>query len=272
MNRWAFQLGTVFLGAAALIAAGCDESAGVDGISCWDTNANGECDGAEDVDGSGSCDAKDCAGPAGEPGLPGEKGDKGDKGDQGDKGETGLQGETGPAGLDGLPGVDGTDGADGAAGPPGADGAAGPPGPAGPAGPTLMKRTTFLFASVPAASTPGQLSTITFTPPTSGTALVSARGYCNMTAFAGSDNEINIALGTTLANAFSTPVSEWGVVNVPSGSPSGLYQEAWTAERAISVTAGTAYTYLLSGRHEIGSGTSDCSGSLRVEVFTDTLP
>ncbi len=33
---------------------GCSTDA-VDGVSCWDSNSNGECDGSEDVNGDGDC-------------------------------------------------------------------------------------------------------------------------------------------------------------------------------------------------------------------------
>jgi hypothetical protein len=45
--------------------------AGSDGISCWDLDSDGECNGDEDKDGSGECDALDCQGPEGPPGPTG---------------------------------------------------------------------------------------------------------------------------------------------------------------------------------------------------------
>jgi len=135
-----------------------------------------------------------------------------------------------------------------------------------------MKRATFQFATIPATPTASQLASLTFTPPVSGTAVLSARGYCNMTPIAGSDNEINIAIGSTLAVAFNGGVAEWGVLNVPSGSTAGLHQLGWTAETTVAVTAGTSYTRVLAGRHEMGATSTDCSGSFKVEVYTGTLP
>jgi hypothetical protein len=45
--------------------------AGSDGISCWDLDSSGTCNGDEDKDGSGVCDALDCQGPEGPPGPTG---------------------------------------------------------------------------------------------------------------------------------------------------------------------------------------------------------
>jgi len=45
--------------------------AGSDGISCWDLDSSGDCNGDEDKDGSGACDALDCQGPEGPPGPAG---------------------------------------------------------------------------------------------------------------------------------------------------------------------------------------------------------
>ncbi len=158
----------------------------------------------------------------------------------------------------------------GLTGPPGAPGAPGAPGNPGPAGPTLYKRTTFTFATVsPQGSAYDTLASLDFTPPTSGTALVRGRGYCNMNPIGGSDNEINIGE----ANALNTFIlGDLGVVNVPNGSPAGLYQPGWSTESEVSVTAGVPTTATLLARHENGNTSSDCSGSLTVEVFTGTLP
>jgi hypothetical protein len=175
----------------------------------------------------------------------------------------------GPAGPQGPQGVPGP------TGPTGPQGPAGATGPPGPAGPTLIKRATFSFVTIPAAGQPvAQLSTMTFTPPVSGTAYLRARGYCNMSApAAGSDNGINLAAGTVLANVFSTGVQDWAVLRVPNGSPSGgTYQKMWSSESTIPVTANTATTVFLGGRHELGTAATDCSGSFTVEVYTGNLP
>jgi hypothetical protein len=146
-------------------------------------------------------------------------------------------------------------------------------GATGPVG--LFKRATFSFASIPVAGMPGvQLSTITFTPPTAGTAIVSSRGYCNMTGIAGAENGINIGAATAVANAF-TNFFNVGVVRLPNGAPATLHQAGFTSEITIPITAamaGMAQTINLYGRHEVGNRTDDCSGSFTVQFVNGTLP
>ena len=89
------------------------------GVHCWDANANGKQDPAEDRSGDGVHDARDCAGlagprgprgatgeagDAGQRGLTGDKGDTGPRGAIGVKGETGGQGDPGERGLTGVKG------------------------------------------------------------------------------------------------------------------------------------------------------------------------
>ena len=51
--------------------------AGADGVACWDLDASGACEAAEDINGDGACNSLDCkgadgaVGPAGPQGLPG---------------------------------------------------------------------------------------------------------------------------------------------------------------------------------------------------------
>ena len=58
--------------------------------ACWDANANGVCDTAEDINGDGTCDARDCQGRMGVTGAAGP---------QGPQGATGASGPAGPSGL-----------------------------------------------------------------------------------------------------------------------------------------------------------------------------
>lgn len=196
---------------------------GQDGISCWDLNANSQCDAAtEDTDMSGVCDAADC------------EGEQGPQGQQGQQGQQGAQ---------------------------------------GPAGPTLFKQSTFLFVNVPAAGQPdATVGSITFTPPASGTAVVRARGYCNIDGISGQNVEINLGLGTASAAPFLDQVTSWGVLRVPNGAPAVLHQLMFSAERTFAVNGGTATTVTLAGRHTTGTAADDCSGSIVVEIFTGTLP
>ncbi len=65
--------------------------AGADGLSCWDLNADGIGDPAEDINGDGNFDALDCQG---------EQGLQGAAGPQGPSGPAGASGSQGPAGDD----------------------------------------------------------------------------------------------------------------------------------------------------------------------------
>jgi hypothetical protein len=47
---------------------------------------------------------------------------------------------------------------------------------------------------------------------------------------------------------------------------------AWEAQTSIPVTANTAATVVLAGRHALGALSDDCSGNLQVQVFTGALP
>jgi hypothetical protein len=166
-------------------------------------------------------------------------------------GPTGATGADGPQGIQGIQGIQ------------------------GPAGPTLLKRTTFSFVTIPpSAGGAVQIATLTFTPPVSGTALIMARGFCNINALAaGTTTGLNMGIGSTLANAFGGTVPEWGVTRLPGGRPTtAQFAQGWTAETTRAVTAGVAQTVGLAGRHEAGTVNDDCTDSLWVEVFTGNLP
>ena len=53
---------------------GAPGAPGTDGLHCWDLDASGQCDGAEDVNADMVCDALDCQGPQGPQGPPGSGG------------------------------------------------------------------------------------------------------------------------------------------------------------------------------------------------------
>jgi hypothetical protein len=157
----------------------------------------------------------------------------------------------------------------------------------------LQKRTTFRFVEIPpesnqyegaAARAPAyvpvpanaELASLTFIPPNDGTAILRSRGYCNMDG-GGSQNQINIAAGTTVATAFaSSDFENWGVLSLPTGSvansPYERHQLMFTSEKELPVSAGIETTVFLAGRHESGTLYADCTGSFQVEVYTGTLP
>jgi hypothetical protein len=134
-----------------------------------------------------------------------------------------------------------------------------------------MKRVTWTFANVPPSGQPAsQLSSITFTSPEDGTALATARGYCNQSGISGATNEINISIGT--GTTVGGLVDGWGVMRIPAGAPVALHQVMWSAQTSVAVTAGTPVTLNVNARHQSGNVTDDCSGSLWVEVYTGVLP
>lgn len=121
----------------ATAGAPADGRDGVNGINCWDLNADGIADvDTEDTNGDGSVDIHDCRGGdgtqgvAGAPGADGiagllgpmgPMGPQGPDGPTGPQGDTGRQGDTGQSGAAGSgsagsPGEDGDDGEDGSAG------------------------------------------------------------------------------------------------------------------------------------------------------------
>jgi hypothetical protein len=140
----------------------------------------------------------------------------------------------------------------------------------------VLVRTIFEFVVIPpVGQPPAQLAAATFTAPVSGTALLKGRGYCNTGPIAGSNNQINLAAGTSAASAFAGGVvSGWGILNVPPGSVSGLYPYGWSSEsRLVNIVAGSIYTVGLFGRHEAGNtNNTDCRGSFTVQLFTSVLP
>ena len=164
----------------------------------------------------------------------------------------------------------------GPAGPQGPQGPAGPQGMQGPAGPArsgscggFYQRTSFTSKNVsPAASAPDNLATLNFTPPVSGTAVLSSRGWCLLTPAAQNDNRINLVAGATAGSAFTAvKLDEWGIINLPLGSVSGFYELPWTSESTMPVVANTAYSISLFARHELGNLNSECSGSFSVRVY-----
>lgn len=147
------------------------------------------------------------------------------------------------------------------------------PGPQGPVGQDtskLQKRSTFNFIILPEAISPTvQLSSLTFTPPLSGSAVLKSRGYCNVmndsaTQFYG------ISAGVNAATAFALPASDQAFVRLqPSAFPQSI---GWTTETTVAVTAGTTTTLKLFGTRYGGTQEINCSGSLQVEIYSGTLP
>ena len=80
-------------------ATGPAGAAGIDGIDCWDLNANGVNDPAEDINSDGFYNGLDCTGPAGAVGATGPAGPAGAAGATGPAGAAGATGPQGPSGV-----------------------------------------------------------------------------------------------------------------------------------------------------------------------------
>jgi hypothetical protein len=213
-------------------------------------------------------------GEQGEQGPPGERGPQGIQGERGEQGEQGPPGERGPQGIQGERGAQGEQGLPGERGPQGIQGERGAQGEQGPPGPTLFKRASFSFAPVPAAGQTGvAVADLSFTAPIGGTAVAQGRGFCNMHSLATGDDAVSLAFGATAADAFNArQVWSWGLVRILQGSPVGFHQPMWTAESTFPVQAGQVVPLSLFARHEAGDAADDCSGTVRVEIFSGTLP
>jgi hypothetical protein len=197
-------------------------------------------------------------------------------------GSTGATGLTGPEGPVGPMGEKGDTGDTGAMGNMGNMGTMGTMGAQGPAGPTLFKRVT--FRNMPASTTIDGTqtllpATVTFTAPANGTAVISARGHCSMTANAMEDNLVEIEPQITMpAGSATTPFAanseaQWGRAMVPENSAGvGSYIPMWSSEITVAVAAATQYTVdLLSIRHGGDTTAAPCTGSLFIQVYTSTL-
>jgi len=158
-------------------AAGTAGTNGNNGISCWDLNANGVNDPAEDINSDGNWDGLDCQGAAGVAGPTGATGAIGTNGLNGiscwDLNGNGVNdpaedinsdgnwnaadcaGATGAVGATGAAGAAGPTGAVGATGATGAVGATGPSGDPGVAGPTGLTGATGVTGSTGAVGATG---------------------------------------------------------------------------------------------------------------------
>jgi hypothetical protein len=82
------------------------------------------------------------------------------------------------------------------------------------------------------------------------------------------DNHVSISAAASAAQAFpGATFYEWGIVNVPRGSVTGLYQPNWTSELMLPVVANATYSMSLFARHEFGTAYAACSGTFSVQVF-----
>jgi hypothetical protein len=215
---------------------------GTIGLSCWDENANADCDTPdEDVNDDGICDFLDCQGAEGPPG---------EDGPQGPVGPPGAQGVPGPAGPIGPQGLVGPTGPQGPAGPQGPQGAQGGIGPTGPSG--VVSGT---FSSGAGASPTATRQFLA--PPITVTISVANQGvYVSA----------NKAFGSTAATGAAS--LDLFVCHRPSGSMaqpttvgSGISDNRVPQNTRVSMGISGVITGLPIGNHEVGMcGDDDGNG------------
>jgi hypothetical protein len=118
----------------------------------------------------------------------------------------------------------------------------------------------------PVGMTPVPVAIMPLIAKSFGNALVRARGSCTMTAGAGGDDAIELAIGVDAADAFNTtinPMENWGILRIPVNS--GSFQLMFSAERVWPTARGAGYLLSLFGRHAAGSTFDTCSGQITVE-------
>ena len=134
----------------------------------------------------------------------------------------------------------------------------------------LLKRNQFGLVNVPvtanSVATSVAMSTLTFTSPVTATALLFGRGICNTFAATGQVVIGSYAPGELVAN--DNADRAFILVNLGGSNQ----QIPYTAERAVSVVAGTTYTFVLRAHQSAGSNvTQSCSGTYAVS-FYELLP
>lgn len=133
---------------------------------------------------------------------------------------------------------------------------------------------TFVHSVIGAAD--ATASTLTFTAPFTGTALVRARGFCNMFRQAAVENQVDLAIllpGETV-NGVIGAYERVATVRLPALSSPEASQWAlgFTAERDIAVTQGVAYVVDLAARRFSSADTSSCRGTFGLTLLPTLLP
>jgi hypothetical protein len=120
------------------------------------------------------------------------------------------------------------------------------------------------FNEISAAGSPAdELVSLSFTPKSSGNALVTARGYCSMSSNTNVNN-VDLAIGTDATDAFESDFSSQGAIEIPANA--GFHQLMYSAQRIIAVTGGTSNSIALFAQREIGDAGTNCSAVLTVET------
>jgi len=115
------------------------------------------------------------------------------------------------------------------------------------------------------------LTSLTFTPPQSGTVIARGRGYCNI--ITGTLKESVIISIDTTVNAFAGAQANWGIAaQSPTSGSAQSIPTSWYSERTFSVSSGVPTTLYLASTN--GSGTTaihGCVGTFTAEFFAGTL-
>lgn len=131
-----------------------------------------------------------------------------------------------------------------------------------------LNRSAFSFVALPNAvtATGVELTTVTFVAPGTGTALLSARGYCNIDSSTTTRVLVQLEIVPNATTTFSSNFQFQGIMNIPAQPAAQVYSHNYTAETTVAVTAGVSYTYDLIGRHYDGdaSNATSCLGTLTV--------
>jgi hypothetical protein len=128
----------------------------------------------------------------------------------------------------------------------------------------LFRTAGDIFKTIPASGSPAAaLTSLTFTPKSSGNALVLARGYCNISEGATAGERINVAIGTDASDALGAfDYDNWGILAVPTGTSE--FALSYSAQKLVAVTGGVAKTLKVWGQTEEGDGSADCSARITV--------
>ena len=229
--------------------AGATGPRGANGTACWDFNANGFGDPAEDINGDLVVNANDCTGLQGLQGNSGPQGPQGDPGQQGPAGANGincwdLNGNGIGDPLEDINAdliVDVND----------CTGLQGPPGPAGK-GTQIATARTGLGFSITTSCTP--MIQVSITVPAGGIIVLHAWQYIVLDH----TNGVSDAYWTKVSNSPSDcAVDEYlGVFYLDTSVATGSYTQVMTLTRFETVSAGT-YTFYLNGIMMAGQSNPD---------------
>ena len=138
-----------------------------------------------------------------------------------------------------------------------------------------FKTSEFSLVAIPMVSnTSGALTSMTITPPQSGTIIARGRGYCALFGDPSRYEAIVLAIDTSI-NANAGTTANRGFAQTTSTNTLARTGVTWNTERTFSVTSGVAITLHLSGENYWSSAPFKnhlCSGTLTAEFFAGTLP